>query len=436
MCDTELPTPSTPSAPSARSVRRRSVLGAALAGTGMAVAGSIAAATPASAAPSASPFIQVLPFRASQPQGTMLTLLGTSGGPQAEYGRCGTSSVLTVREGKESYNYLIDAGRGSVTQYLNSGLLFNRLQAMFLTHLHADHLGDFYNYFLLEGGQPNAEGDRLAYPVGSDSSLKPQNTLYVYGPGSAGALPVVPPGKPVPEVIAPNNPVPGTKDLINRLNEGYAYSYNVFERGDGTQPITGLQQNITENPIPADVGASSTNTAPLMQPFKLHEDSRVRVSAILVPHGSVFPCFAYRFETADGTVVFSGDTSCAEDPKDPRKINPAANNVITLAKGADILVHEVMNWDLILAKFKLTNPGKNWQDNPLLAHLHESHTRADQVGQVATAAGVPVLALTHLIPSNPVDCPDFLWKQIIGKDFKGRIVVGNDRDQLPLPVRR
>lgn len=435
MCDTD-PPPQTSSAKPSRSVKRRSVLGAALAGTGVAVASTIAAATPASAAPSASPFIQVLPFRASQPTGTALTLLGTSGGPQAEYGRCGTSSVLTV----EGHNYLIDAGRSSVTQYLNSGLEFKQLRAMFLTHLHADHLGDFYNYFLMEGGQPNAEDDRLPYPPGSDPSLKPQREFLVFGPGSAGALPVVPP--PVPEVIAPNNPVPGTKDLIARLNEGYAYSYNVFERGDGTQPITLLQQRIKEIEIPADAGASSTNTAPLMQPFCIYKDERVRVSAILVPHGSVFPCFAYRFETAAGIVVFSGDTSCAEDPNDSKKINPAANNVITLAKGADIgksadiLVHEVMNWDLIAAVNARKNPPQTKDNNALLKHLYEAHTRADQVGQVATAAGVPMLALTHLIPSNPVDCPDFVWKAIIAKNYAGKIQVGNDRDRIQLPVRR
>ncbi len=428
--------PPTPSSRSPRSLKRRSVIGAALAGTGVAVASAVTAAAPASAAtPTGSPFIQVLPFRASQPTGTALTLLGTSGGPQAEYGRCGTSSVLTV----DGCNYLIDAGRSSVTQYLNSGLEFKNLKAMFLTHLHADHLGDFYNYFLMEGGQPNAENDRLPYPPGSDSSLKPQRDFLVFGPGSAGALPVVPP--PVPEVIAPNNPVPGTKDLIARLNEGYAYSYNVFERGDGTQPITLLQQNITEIAIPAGAGASSTNTAPLMQPFEIHKDDKVRVCAILVPHGSVFPCFAYRFETAKGVVVFSGDTSCANLPNSS-KIDPAANNVITLAKGADIgrtadiLVHEVMNWDLIAAVNARKNPPQNKDNNALLKHLYEAHTRADQVGQVATAAGVPMLALTHLIPSNPVDCPDFLWKSIIAKDYAGKIQVGNDRDRIALPVRR
>ena len=432
MCDTDPLPPSSESssAKSPRSVKRRSVIGAALAGTGVAVASTIAAAAPASATTLGTPLIPVLPVKSSQPTGTVLTMLGTSGGPQAEYGRCGTSSVLTV----EGVNYLIDAGRSSVTQYLNSGLVFNQLQAMFMTHLHADHLADFYNYFLLEGGQPNAEGDRLPYPLGSAPTLKPQRQLYVFGPGSAGALPVVP--APVPEVIAPNNPVPGIKDLVNRLNEGYAYSYNVFERGDGTQPITGLQTQIKEIEIPADAGASSTNTAPLMQPFEIYKDNLVRVSAILVPHGAVFPCFAYRFETAKGTVVFSGDTSCAADPNNPAKINPAANNVITLAKGADILVHEVMNWDLIAAVNARKNPPQTKENNDLLKHLYDSHTRADQVGQVATAAGVPMLALTHLIPSNPLDCPDFVWKSIIAKNYAGKIHVGNDRDQIPLPVRR
>lgn len=431
MCATDPPSPPTSSsdspARSPRSVKRRSVIGAALAGTGVAVATAIAAAGPAEATTLGTPLIPVLPVKNSQPTGTVLTLLGTSGGPQAEYVRCGTSSVLTV----EGYNYLVDAGRSSVTQYINSGLVFNKLQAMFMTHLHADHLADFYNYFLLEGGQPNAEGDRLPYAPGSASTLTPQSPLYVFGPGSAGALPVV---DPAPPVIAPANPVPGIKDLVNRLNEGYAYSYNLFERGDGTQPITTLQQNITEIAIPASAGASSTTTAPLMQPFKIFEDDRVKVSAILVPHGKVFPAFAYRFETAKGTVVFSGDTSCATDPNNPDRIDPAANNVITLAKGADILVHEVMNWDLILATFKLKNPGQPL--SPLLQHLQESHTTTGQVGQVATAAGVPLLALTHLIPSNPLDCPDLLWKAKIAKNYAGQIHVGNDRDQIPLPVRR
>src|SRR4051812_43431833 len=104
MCDTSSPAPSqSSSSKTPRSVKRRSVIGAALAGTGVAVASAIASATPAQAFPLGTPLIPVLPLRSSQPKGPMLTMLGTSGGPQAEYGRCGTSSVLTI----EGCNYLV-----------------------------------------------------------------------------------------------------------------------------------------------------------------------------------------------------------------------------------------------------------------------------------------------------------------------------------------
>lgn len=395
--------------PSPRSIKRRSLLRVAAAGTGVAIAGSIAAAAPSEGFSRGTSVTPVLPLLPSQPNGTVLTLLGTAGGPQAEYVRTGTSSVLTV----EGYNYVVDAGRSSVTQYLNSGLLFSRLSGMFITHLHADHLADYYNYFLLEGGQPNAEGDRL-------DLTRP---LPVFGPGPAGALPLTQKAYPT---IAPQDPTPGIKGLTDWLTNGYAYSYNLFMRGDGTQDINILLSQVTEVAIPAGVNASSTNTAPLMNPFTIFEDDRVRVSAILVPHGSVFPAFGYRFDTAKGSVVFSGDTSCPGT-------TPATNNVIKLAEGADVLVHEVMNWDFISTASRLR--GQDVDSDPLLTHLRASHTTTEQVAQVAEAAGVSKLVLTHLIPSNPLLVSDLVWKAKCSAGYGGSVHVGNDRDQIPLPIR-
>ena len=389
---------------------RRSLLGAAAAGAGLLLARTLPGSR-ADALTLGTAATPVLPLLNTQPKGTVLTLLGTSGGPQAEYGRTGTSSVLTV----EGYNYLIDAGRSSVTQYLDSGLQFFQLAAMFMTHLHADHLADYYNYFLLEGGQANAEGDRL--------NLNTKTQLPVFGPGSAGALPVTKDAFPT---IAPQNPVPGIKDLTDSLNDGYAYSYNLFMRGDGTQDIRDIQK-ITEIQIPAGVGASSTNTAPVMDPFKIYEDDRVSVSAVLVPHGDVFPSFAYRFDTTKGAVVFSGDTSAPG-------FTPETNNVVKLAQGADILVHNVINWEIISAV--ATNIRHEDTNTAFFQHLKTSLTTTDQVGRVAQAAGVPQLVLTHLIPSNPLSIPDAVWKAQCSVGYSGRVHVGNDRDQIPLPVRR
>ena len=52
----------------------------------------------------------------------------------------------------------------------------------------------------------------------------------------------------------------------------------------------------------------------------------LRVTAIAVTHGHAEPALAYRFDTAEGSVVFSGDTTVNSD-------------LIALAREADILVH-------------------------------------------------------------------------------------------------
>jgi ribonuclease BN (tRNA processing enzyme) len=386
MCDTS---------PSDRSISRRSLLGAAMAGTGVVIASATGCAPPAKPLTLPDRLRPLLPVRSAQPKETVLTLLGTSGGPQAEYGRTGTSTALTV----EGYNYVVDAGRSSVTQYLNAGLTFSALKGMFITHLHADHLADYYNYFLLEGGEPNAEKDNLSGP------------LTVYGPGPAGGLPAQP-TPPVP-TIAPQNPMPGIADLTNRLNEGYAYSYNVFMRDTGIRDVEALQ-DIHEIAIP-DVGASPRNTAPPMQPFKIFEDERVSVSAILVPHGPVFPSFAFRFDTDKGSVAFSGDTKMSD-------------NVVRIAQGADVLVHEVINLDVI-QKFGHVSA-------ELLQHLENSHTTTSQVAKIAQQAGVAQLVLTHLVPSNPASIPDPVWQVQCSVGFSGSVHVGNDLDRITWPASR
>jgi ribonuclease BN (tRNA processing enzyme) len=59
------------------------------------------------------------------------------------------------------------------------------------------------------------------------------------------------------------------------------------------------------------------------------EDERVKVSALKVVHGLLENCFAFKFETKDKKVVFSGDTIYSPLLAD-------------FAKDADVLVHEVM----------------------------------------------------------------------------------------------
>lgn len=116
-----------------------------------------------------------------------------------------------------------------------------------------------------------------------------------------------------------------------------------------------------------DIGANAEdNLHPEMEPFEIYRDEDIRATAILVEHQPVFPAFAFRFDTADGAVVFSGDTSLSE-------------NVARLAKGADVLVHEAI--DLEYFKSDESMPPA------LLEHLRASHADVDGLGALAQRAG-------------------------------------------------
>ena len=79
---------------------------------------------------------------------TELVLLGTAGAPLPVAGRGGISSALIVDERV----FVVDCGRGSPSAFAAAGLDFTRLEAVFLTHLHADHIGDLPGMLLYPWG--------------------------------------------------------------------------------------------------------------------------------------------------------------------------------------------------------------------------------------------------------------------------------------------
>lgn len=380
-------------------ISRRSLLGATAAASAGALAAKAAPAEALIRPGKGTPRRPLLPVHASPHRGTVLTLLGTSGGPPPDYVRTGISSVLTVG----GRNYVVDAGRSSVTQYLNAGLLFSHLEAIFIGALHADHIADYYNYFML-ASMESSEGDQL-----------PKPPLTVFGPGSGGPLPpsVVPPTPPTP--IAPQDPTPGITDMTNQLNASYAYSNNIFIREQNVTPITEFTAGVQDIVVP-NVGASSTgNTAPNMDPFQIYQDDRVKVTATLVPLGLCYPSFAFRFDTDDSSVVFSQD-------------NRPSQNLITLAQDCDVLVHETIDYEFYALRTK---------SKALLQHLRAAHTFDTEVGFIATKCGARKLVLTHLSPSNPAQFSDARYLRKAKLGFKGPVIVGNDLDRIQvLPARR
>ena len=87
--------------------------------------------------------------------------------------RAGISSAPIV----DGHTYLVDCGRACVTQFHKAGLSFASLRGIFLTHLHADHVADYFNYFMMASTTGRKNGDVIP------------GQLAVYGPGPTGGLP-------------------------------------------------------------------------------------------------------------------------------------------------------------------------------------------------------------------------------------------------------
>ena len=349
-------------------VSRRSILAASMSAVAGGVVLSATTGAPAAAAQTES----------ALPEDALITL-GVQAGPPPVPNRTGISSALKVG----SAVYQIDCGLGSLNAFANAGLRFDDLTSMFITHLHTDHIVDYFSFFL-SGGYTAAKG-------------KPPVT--VYGPGPAGGLPPSRVGNPNPAIIVPTNPTPGLAATTAALQQAFAYTNNIFIRDMGTDDIQTLA---TVHEIEVPPGSNFENRSPRMAPFPVMSDDNVTVTATLASHYDVYPAFAFRFDlNRSGTsVTFSGDTT-------------KSDNVIALARDTDVLVHE--------AQFSLDDA---YYGNRFPPHyLVNSHTSAEQVGEVAAAANAQQVVLSHY---SPTDLPDSEWQTAIGRTYSGRITVARD----------
>ncbi len=133
------------------------------------------------------------------------------------------------------------------------------------------------------------------------------------------------------------------------------------------------------------------------------KDELVTVTCAVVDHPLVPLAFAYRFDCPDRSIVFSGDTR-------------VSSNLVALARGADVLVHEVL--------YVPGAPGT--PGSALRKHIMDSHTSVEDAGRVASDAGVKTLVLSHFVPSENPPVSDEQWLAGARAHFSGRIVVGHD----------
>jgi len=144
------------------------------------------------------------------------------------------------------------------------------------------------------------------------------------------------------------------------------------------------------------------------RPGVVMQNADVKVTSLRVRHPPIRQSYAYRFETKARSIVVSGDTAYMPE-------------LAEFARGADVLVHEVMYLPAI-DRLISQNAGAP----RLREHLLASHTSTEDVGRIAAQAGVKTVVLSHFVPGNDPSITDDQWSEGVRKHFKGHIIVGKD----------
>jgi ribonuclease BN (tRNA processing enzyme) len=273
---------------------------------------------------------------------TQVVLLGT-GTPNADPERSGPSVAIVVNDKP----YIVDCGPGVVRRaaaaFRNgvTGLEVKKLATLFITHLHSDHtLG-------------------LADLILSPWTLERTEPLKVFGPRGTQAM---------------------ARDILS------AYREDVRIRLEGGEPSnkTGYRAEAKE------IGAGV-----------VYRDQNVVVKAFPVKHGAWDEAFGYRFETADRTIVISGDCSPSE-------------SVVENCNGCDVLIHEVYSE----AGFARRPP--EWQ-----RYHSRYHTSSRELAAIATRAKPKLLVLYHQLFWGTTDAD--LVSEVQNR-YPGKVVSGRDLD--------
>lgn len=279
---------------------------------------------------------------------TRLILLGTGGGPRPRKASSGSAQVIIVN----GLAYVVDCGDGVARQLALADVPLATLRHVFLTHHHSDHNADYGNLIW------------LAWTAGL------RTRVDTWGP---------PP----------------------------------------LSKMTRLFFEMNKNDI--DVRIANEGRVPLVPLVHVHEvrgggrvmsDENVKVTAALVDHPPVVPAFAYRFDTADRSIVISGDTA----PSD---------SLVKLADGAEVLVHSVM-YPPAVDRLVARVPNAAALKTSILAH----QTSAEDAGRTAQLARVRTLVLSHFVPPDDSEVTDRMWMDAAGIHFRGTVVVGKDLLEL------
>lgn len=266
---------------------------------------------------------------------------------------------------------VFDAGSGGVRNLTRMAYPNGKIDAVFLTHLHSDHmdgLGELLMQAWVNGGR--------------------DVPMPVYGPQ-------------------------GVQEVVDGFQAAYRIDGTYRTRHHGlaiANPAGHGGEGITIT-LPAGPGGSAI----------VYEHGGVTVTAYKVDHAPVEPAFGYRIDYKDRSVSLSGDTVYSE-------------NLIAVSRGVDILFHEALNANMVIAMRDAAADAGRADLAKILGDILDYHATPEDAAKAAEAASVRQLVYYHTIPPLPSGALNALFMKDAKKHFGGPMDVAVDGIIWSLPA--
>lgn len=299
------------------------------------------------------------------PDGLHVMLCG-AGGPLPDPIRSGPCVAVVAGNSL----YLVDAGSGAARNLATSGYPPFRVEGVFLTHFHSDHIDGLGELGLQRW---TAGSHRLPLPI--------------YG-------------------------AEGTSEIVQGLNQAYRLDavYRAAHHGPEIVPPTGagFSAQIFPEPLPGNATV-------------VLEKDGLRVTMFRVEHPPIVPAVGYRFDYAGRSIVVSGDTK-------------KSANLEHFAVGVDLLVHEALSPELMGVIQRAAEAAGNTTISKIAADVLDYHASPVEVAEIADAVGAGHLLYYHVVPPMPLPGLASVFLDGVGDVYGGPVTLGRDGTSISLPA--
>jgi ribonuclease Z len=267
------------------------------------------------------------------------------------------------------HQFIVDSGPGSTVNLEAMKVPLEETEAVLLTHHHSDHIAGL--------------GELMLKTWTNGARTEP---LPVMGPE-------------------------GVETVVEGFNMAFGpdAEHRYDHHGDAVAPQSGFggsPQTIT--------GFGDDESVVIF------DEDGVTVTTFLVDHRPVDPALGYRFDYGGRSVVISGDTLPAE-------------SLMHQAQGVDLLVHEVMNPEMLSVLDRAATASGEDVAATVAQDIYTYHTFPEEAARIARDADVGQLVMTHFLPPMPASVlhPTFLGDS--RSIFSGPITVADEGMLFSLP---